>query len=300
MEFFDELNRSISGVSKVGSLKTLIRDEEKRINALFVEIGTRYFESNKNDPNALYGPQIAEIKAAQERIDGYNQQIYMTRGGAPARPVCTKCGNAMLPADKFCAVCGTPAGTQQSAGKLCVKCGALIMQDSVFCNSCGAQQVESQPEVTVTCAACGATLKADMAFCMICGAKMGATEETPAPYSESAVEEVVESKPVEETEPETETELIKPEVVESEPESVAEPTVVEAAAQEVCDSVESVPVSEAPITEEVVQEVICEKTVDVIEDVNPYENILFGNVCRACGKEVSPTAKFCIFCGTKR
>ncbi len=288
MDFFDELNRSISGVSRVGNLKNLIRDEEKKINDLYVEIGTRYFESNKNDPNALYVSQVAQIKASLERIDGYNQQIYITRGGAPSRPVCTKCGNAMLPADKFCAVCGTPAGVQQSAGKPCVKCGAIVAQDSAFCNVCGAQQVEPQPEATVTCTACGATLKADMAFCMVCGTKTGEAE-APAAYTEPVAEEVVVSAPVEEVEPEIEFEV-----------PATENAVADVPVQEVCTPVESAVVNEAVITEAPAQEVVCTENVKGFEDVNPYESVLSENVCRVCGKEVSPTAKFCIFCGAKR
>ena len=304
MDFFDELNRSISGVSKVGSLKTLIRDEEKQINALYVEIGTRYFESNKNDPNAPYASQIAQIKASLERIDGYNQQIYMTRGGAPARPVCTKCGNPLAPADKFCALCGTRVGVQQPTGKPCVKCGATVSQGSAFCSVCGARQTEPQPEEKVTCAVCGAQMKADAAFCIVCGAKVDATAETPVADVEPTVEEIAVPAATEITEPEIEIEIIEPQnttVVSDVPaEEFAEEPEVLTATEEISVCEETAVTEETAAVDEAAQEITCEVPEKLFEDINPYEALASDDVCKACGKEVASTAKFCIYCGTKR
>lgn len=382
MEFFDELNRSVSGVSRVGGLKNLISEEEKKINALYVEIGTLYFESNKNNPGALYSGQIAGIKEALARIDGYNNQIYMTRGGAPAGAVCSKCGNPMALNDRFCAVCGNPAGNNQPTGVPCCKCGAVLPAGSAFCAVCGAKQEPPQPEPVVNCKSCGAILDKNSAFCMVCGTKVVSQEEVKP--AEEPVAEEVSAVSVEEATAKVEAEVVIEEENSQEPvwtpvevyeeafeetdsasenmvdeatlavshEEVTAEDVSDAAKEEeispepvqtlIEDSKEDVPLKTAPaeeVTDEVISEPVeelsaesvieitaeecaeetmpvnnievavesvipvasqIEETTDDITAQNPYVEIVADNICKVCGKEVAPTAKFCIYCGTKR
>ncbi|NLA05170.1 MAG: zinc ribbon domain-containing protein, partial [Firmicutes bacterium] len=73
---------------------------------------------------------------------------------------CSSCGNVLKPGARFCAVCGTAAGSDSSEEK-------------------------AVPE-TLSCSSCGSVLKPDAKFCPKCGAKI---EEPPAVEQEEAEEE---------------------------------------------------------------------------------------------------------------
>ena len=79
MAFFDELGKKISQTSQGVVQKTkdaaetlkingLISDEEKRINALFVEIGKKYFELHSESFEPDFENMINGIKDAKSKI----------------------------------------------------------------------------------------------------------------------------------------------------------------------------------------------------------------------------------------
>lgn len=319
MDFFNDIGKSISDVGKIGGLKSQIYDEQKKLDNLYKELGTLYFERNKFTKNPLFSLQIESIKASLARIEDYNKQLTVIKAGK----ACVKCGNPLTEKDVFCSICGTRAATvptpPSGEGKACRICGAVTQGAGAFCPACG-NKYEAEPVMKKTCAVCGTLLTDKDAFCMVCGTKVVAAQpaaEVPTAPVENAVpvaEAPVVEEPVAET-PVTEIPVAEVTAVEA---PVAEapveeaPTVAvipetapeEAVAAQVFE--EEAPVAEAPVAETPVVETPAveipeaQVTEEDAEFKNPYEEIVKDNVCPVCGKEVFPTAKFCIYCGTKR
>lgn len=65
-------------------------------------------------------------------------------GKAQAGPVCTQCGAALKPGDRFCGSCGAVITTQPAVtGPQCANCGEALTTDDRFCGHCGAKVAQA-------------------------------------------------------------------------------------------------------------------------------------------------------------
>ena len=131
MDFFNDIGKSVSDMGKIGGLKSLIYDEKKKVDSLYKELGTLYYERNKFTKNPLFSAQIMAIRDSLAKIDSYNNQIAMLKSGR----VCAKCGSPMTENDLFCATCGNrvaPASAPAQA-KQCKNCGTVTQGAGAFC-----------------------------------------------------------------------------------------------------------------------------------------------------------------------
>ena len=72
------------------------------------------------------------------------QMAPMSQMGQGTTGACRKCGSPLVPGNKFCAVCGTPAPVAAATPtpgtvSFCPTCGGAIEPGAKFCMKCGAK-----------------------------------------------------------------------------------------------------------------------------------------------------------------
>ena len=234
MAFLDEIGKKISQTSQGMVQKTkdtaesmklngAIAEEEKRIQALYLEIGKMYFELHADSYESALEAQVLGIKEANEKIEAYHEQIKRLKGIVR----CAVCGGEVPYGAPFCSSCGskmmnenTVAPTAESNVRHCTNCGAVLADGIAFCTNCGtpapvveapapvveapAPVVEAPAPVVVEapapvveapapvveapaahiCTNCGNPVADGMAFCVNCGTKV--TAPAPAPVAVEA------------------------------------------------------------------------------------------------------------------
>lgn len=78
---------------------------------------------------------------------------------------CSKCGNIVSPAAKFCTVCGNKIEKENPLA--CPECGYIFNQGDKFCKSCGHKLIKD-----LLCSKCGVKVMEGQAFCTECGNKL--------------------------------------------------------------------------------------------------------------------------------
>ncbi len=150
--FTKGLGEKAKGNYDVLALNNRISQTEREMNAVYLELGRRYFELHRNDPEeGLAGfvknlanseASIAELRQAVEDTKAATAAVQLTNPSVRAGGrVCPNCGSPVGD-EPFCGVCGTkqePPAEEQSepAGVFCPNCGSEIEEDSVFCSVCG-------------------------------------------------------------------------------------------------------------------------------------------------------------------
>ncbi len=82
--------------------------------------------------------QAAAALEYQDKLDAeldtrLEQAIQLRRANQSKSQVCSHCGSALEPSDRFCRACGQPVEST------CPKCGGKLYPTDTFCNRCGAR-----------------------------------------------------------------------------------------------------------------------------------------------------------------
>ena len=158
MAFFDDLSKKITQVSQnamgktkdtadIFKLKNEISEEERKVVALYNEIGRLYASLHYEDFEPSFANHMASLKESVAAIELRQAQIQNIRN-------VTTCSN----------------------------CGAEIARESMFCSACGAQK-EARVEIAPTslrCTGCGKPLENGSKFCTYCGTPVPVAESMPA------------------------------------------------------------------------------------------------------------------------
>ena len=144
-------------VSDLSKLNTQIREEERKVQSAYQEMGEQYYKLHKEDPTPEFSENILAVDASLARIAQLKAEIQKLKG------VCT-----------------------------CANCGAEVPVTAQFCSSCGAKiehpVVEETPAAEAhTCPNCGAAVEADAVFCPECGGKIS-SEDSEEPTEDSTEE----------------------------------------------------------------------------------------------------------------
>lgn len=154
MSFFDDLGKKISSASQeaiaktkdfadIAKLNSNISDEERKMNAAYIEIGKTYFENHASDFENCYEAQFTTIKEAKEKIEDLERQIIEIKGVIK----CPKCGAEVPKTATVCPICNAeivneikvPCEVVEDIQKKCPECGEVVNEDATFCMKCGAK-----------------------------------------------------------------------------------------------------------------------------------------------------------------
>ena len=181
MAFFDDLSKKITQVSQnamgktkdtadIFKLKNEISEEERKVVALYNEIGRLYASLHYEDFEPAFANLMTSLKESVAAIELRQAQIQNIRN-------VTTCSN----------------------------CGAEIARESMFCSACGAQK-EARVEIapaSLRCTGCGKPLENGSKFCTYCGTPVPVAESMPAtPFAPVApVDPFANANPVAPAEP---------------------------------------------------------------------------------------------------
>ena len=148
--FFDNLGDKLNSMGKgiadkakevtdTTKLNSQIRDEEKKIQNIYVAIGQQYYNQTRENPAPEYAELFQSLVACEKLIAQYKLEVQKIKGVC----TCANCGAEIDVNASFCPSCGAKNEflAQQQAvqpeGKLCPSCGAVIKADAIFCPECG-------------------------------------------------------------------------------------------------------------------------------------------------------------------
>lgn len=302
MAFFDDVDVKISNLINTGAGKAkdmsesfrisgAIREEEKKQEDLYKQIGQYYYENYCDSAEGQLRVWCSGIKASKVQVLQYQDQLNKLKGTI----TCPGCGAEVASGSAFCSGCGMKMQPQNrinpmnKAGRRCPACGNTVDQDSMFCTNCGqrmpeliaAEEVNNDETVEKkqkVCPVCGATVEEDQVFCTSCGQRIPEQEEVTDVDSSEDNQKLcptcgatVEKDQIFCTKCGTKIEKNQSDI--SENENFSEP--LDNAFEEVDFS--SLQENESELQTE------AEKR----------------EICPACGRELKPGQKFCTNCGTK-
>lgn len=163
--------------SDVAKYTTMLADEEKKINDLYLRMGQLYAALYANNPAEPFIELFQQLKEANQKKEEYQRQIQEIKGMRK----CPQCGADVPSNSAFCSNCGkgmtsnTPGQLENSNVVRCTSCGAVVPAEAKFCTACGNPMTslpaneDSSPKV---CPNCGAVMENKSTFCTACGTKL--------------------------------------------------------------------------------------------------------------------------------
>lgn len=194
MAFLDKLSKTVSEASQktiaktkelvdTSKLNSLISEEERKINNLYLQIGKLYVSLHNEDCENDFAEMMSMLADSEAKIIDYQKQIQDIKGVQR----CKNCGAEVASGAAFCSVCGATIPKIQVAQPedfvKCESCGADVKRGMRFCTSCGKAMeavidVSSETEQVVeavqerVCLSCGTKVENGLAFCTECGTKL--------------------------------------------------------------------------------------------------------------------------------
>lgn len=166
MAFFEDFGKKISQVghatvqktkefADISKLNSMISDEEKRLNEIYLQLGMQYVVLHAEDKENEFADFLEQVRAGKEKIAGYKSEIEKIKGIIR----CEKCGAEIAENSGFCSYCGAKVEVKEEAligeiikeeivvetenliecKKICVQCNAELPQGAMFCAECGAK-----------------------------------------------------------------------------------------------------------------------------------------------------------------
>ena len=120
-----------------------IAEEKKEIERLCGEIGKKYVELRRDEPDPELADLVGAVRGAEERIAEMENKLNVLENGTP----CPVCGRICESDAAFCIYCGAPMKAEEkpAEGPRCPECGAPVDDDAIFCVNCGARIVKEEP-----------------------------------------------------------------------------------------------------------------------------------------------------------
>ena len=190
MSFFDKLGKTVTNtahsvVEKTKSstetirLNGLINDEEKNINAAYLNMGRKYAELHTADAEPEFQEFLSAIAASQEKIAEYREQIRKTKHLL----ICQGCGAEIPETVLYCTKCGAenPVGKQLAEERAAREAAERAQREAEAAARQAASQAPQAPAGAECCPNCGKPRMAGAMFCTFCGNPFVAAAPTPAP-----------------------------------------------------------------------------------------------------------------------
>ncbi len=287
MSFFDTLGKKITDTTHTVVEKTKsstdtmrlngqINDEERTINAAYLNIGKKYLELHKDDAEPEFLEYLQIIANSEVKIAEYQEQIRKNKH----LMLCASCGAEIAETVLFCTKCGAenPVGKRLAEERAAREAAERAAREAAAAQQMAAAQQAAQampqpPTMTQPtagvecCTACGKPRTPGAMFCTGCGNRFVPVQTAPVPAPAAPV---VEAAPSAIPTPVAETPIPVP-VVEAAPSVIPTPV---AAPVSTVDSVATEPLA-APASE------------------------AGEKVCANCGKMIPAGNRFCTCCGTK-
>ena len=150
MAFFGQISKKLGDVgqnvsqqaknfAEITRINGKISDNKQQISKLYENVGRKYYEKHKDDPDADESEVLSQIAGLYAEIEEYESKIISIKGTVR----CPKCGADVAIGSTFCNVCGEKMvnpGEQTVERELlgiCPVCGKPRRKGNVYCNNCG-------------------------------------------------------------------------------------------------------------------------------------------------------------------
>lgn len=182
-EKFNQIGQGLLQKPKVFAdtvgLNSAIKEEEKKIESYYIEIGRGYCEKYGIEMDVDFQQTFQFIVESKKKIEDYQEQIRIKKGIEN----CPNCHGEVAAGSAFCNHCGfkmpeKPAPMPKK--NQCVKCGTFLEEGQLFCTNCGTRVGMTEPPLIPEpepvderrCQVCGTPLEEGQVFCVECGAKI--------------------------------------------------------------------------------------------------------------------------------
>ena len=173
--------------------ENLLNGEQEKIEKCYAEIGRRYAEAHKDDPDAEFAELITAIAASRKKMDDHRAEVLKANG----LMVCPNCGAQIDEKSVFCNFCGVkqekpaaeapvieePVAEEPVAEEPVAE--EPVAEEPVAEEPVAEEPVAEEPAVAApvgkTCINCGAVIEPDCLFCVECGTRVPDDEPAAAP-----------------------------------------------------------------------------------------------------------------------
>lgn len=158
-EMLAKVGHKINGLGKKASKRTRrftnslsiraeITDKEKSAREYYEELGRKFYQNHKDNPQEEYQELFAAIGELEADIYKAEEERLLLKGIRR----CPDCGSENPSAACYCAYCGcslpvVEAEEGAERKRVCPKCGEELEPEAVFCTKCGYKAGEFPREV---------------------------------------------------------------------------------------------------------------------------------------------------------
>ena len=136
MSFLDDFENRVNTSADIRQLQSDLMAEERYKADICYQIGLKYLELHKEDPEEEYAELFRLYQEAEERNEERRRLIRTIKGLV----VCPNCGAEMPNTIGFCTNCGKPMPRPEppkTTGRFCRFCGTQLTEEAKFCPKCG-------------------------------------------------------------------------------------------------------------------------------------------------------------------
>ena len=103
-----DMGQKAKDFSEIAKVAKDIRIKENRVQKMYAQLGTKYYDMHKNDAENEY-EEIASITSALEEIEQLRKDLKELKG----TKICPACGAEIGKDDAFCKVCGEKRASEE-------------------------------------------------------------------------------------------------------------------------------------------------------------------------------------------
>lgn len=148
MAFLDDLSKKLTEVGQATVSKTKeiaemtkyttsIREEKKKLESFYTELGTYFYNNNKDSVDETYKEHFEQITKSLEKIEELQEQLNSIKEIQNIEEN-EASASTSVEVENNDAVEETVEDNQAKEG-YCKKCGAKLISDGSFCTKCGAK-----------------------------------------------------------------------------------------------------------------------------------------------------------------
>lgn len=152
MGIFDDIGKKITQTgqstvqkakdfAEVSKLNTQINDEISAMNNYCMQIGRKYYDLYRSNPQDEFAELCGQITASGRKIQVWKEEVQKIKNVRR----CPSCNGENDYESKFCRTCGAKLedddapNAAEPGARHCVVCGAQLNEGAQFCVGCGAK-----------------------------------------------------------------------------------------------------------------------------------------------------------------
>ncbi len=142
-----QVDANNSAPAAISNVERNISDVQNALKEAYIELGKKYYESNKDNVSAEFASQASKIKELIGKEELWQQYSLSIDGKVKCESCgaiitsdslfCNKCGGSIKPRDFSSLGVASEQPVESITVKKCPSCGSPLVEGAMFCEKCG-------------------------------------------------------------------------------------------------------------------------------------------------------------------